>query len=454
MIKNHYIDAQPYAEPVAGWPDDGVFISMADKPQFTDGRARCTRVAVLNGKGESTRTFRQGEQAHFHFEFVLAEDLEVPAGGVDLKHESGVVAHGKSSFQTPQLLPESVPAGAAIRVHQWIGLDLMPGRYDVSLGLAGASAPAYGGYSIGRLSHQEFQTREHCRVPDAVSIEVQWADSGSLRHHGIANLPGGIGLDVRQGAQAHGAVCPADPKPADDWPTLLHVTHWKAGSQWINKILRACAPGRIVSAEPDEAQVRNFAIQPGRVYPTVYLSKTELDKIVLPPDTAKFVVIRDLRDTLVSGYWSFRHSHPIQVRHNLTVRETLSRLDFEDGMLYLMERFIANCAAIQLSWIESTEVVLKYEDLLENDVALLEDVLLRKCRAPLDPATLRNAILANRFEALTSGRRRGEEDRSAHERKGVAGDWRNYFTERLKTAFKARFGGLLVACGYEKDLDW
>jgi len=63
-------------------------------------------------------------------------------------------------------------------------------------------------------------------------------------------------------------------------------------------------------------------------------------------------------------------------------------------------------------------------------------------------------VLANRFEAQTGGRPRGVEDVTAHQRKGVAGDWRNHFTDRIKRAFKARYGGLLVATGYEKDLDW
>jgi hypothetical protein len=37
---------------------------------------------------------------------------------------------------------------------------------------------------------------------------------------------------------------------------------------------------------------------------------------------------------------------------------------------------------------------------------------------------------------------------------GIAGDWRHHFSERVKKAFKARYGGILVATGYERDLDW
>ena len=47
------------------------------------------------------------------------------------------------------------------------------------------------------------------------------------------------------------------------------------------------------------------------MYPTVYATQEEFDSVRLPPAWTRFVVIRDLRDTLVSGYFSLRHSHPL-----------------------------------------------------------------------------------------------------------------------------------------------
>ena len=43
---------------------------------------------------------------------------------------------------------------------------------------------------------------------------------------------------------------------------------------------------------------------------------------------------------------------------------------------------------------------------------------------------------------------------TAHQRKGIAGDWRNHFSDELKGDFKERWGDLLIATGYERDLDW
>ena len=204
----------------------------------------------------------------------------------------------------------------------------------------------------------------------------------------------------------------------------------------------------------DQSQVRHSPIQPGGVYPTVYLSKWEFDNLDLPSDCRRFVVIRDLRDTLVSAYFSLKVSHAVIDDSVLQLRNRLDELDMESGFLLMNEEFLPDCARIQLSWIESEEPVLRYEDLLTRDVDLLEETLIDRCGLPISREHLRDIIRRNRFESATGGRARGSEDVSAHHRKGAAGDWRNYFSDRIKKAFKARYAGLLVAAGYEQDLNW
>ena len=58
------------------------------------------------------------------------------------------------------------------------------------------------------------------------------------------------------------------------------------------------------------------------------------------------------------------------------------------------------------------------------------------------------------FQAATQGRREGEEDRRSHYRKGVVGDRQQYFSPRLKQAFKERYAGLTVQLGYAEDNNW
>jgi Sulfotransferase domain len=58
------------------------------------------------------------------------------------------------------------------------------------------------------------------------------------------------------------------------------------------------------------------------------------------------------------------------------------------------------------------------------------------------------------FEKLSRGRERGQEDVTSFYRKGVAGDWKNFFTERDKQIYKEEAGELLIRLGYENDHDW
>jgi lipopolysaccharide transport system ATP-binding protein len=270
----------------------------------------------------------------------------------------------------------------------------------------------------------------------------------------VADLPGSAQARVVEGLSSLPPARNATGNTLDkSAPTVFHVTHWKAGSQWIYKILTQLCPESIVKPELD--QLRRYPVQRGRVYPTVYMSKQGLDQVMPPEGSRRFVVIRDLRDTLVSAYFSFKSVHPVIPGFSISLRKSLQELDLETGLIHLMDYFLQECARIQLSWLEAPEdLVLKYEDLLTNDLSLLEFALIDHCHLPVTREAVREAVLAARFETLTGGRARGCGDLSAHERKGVAGDWRNHFTDKVKRAFKARYGGLLVAAGYEKDLSW
>jgi hypothetical protein len=246
-------------------------------------------------------------------------------------------------------------------------------------------------------------------------------------------------------------------------PTVVHVTHWKAGSMWMDSILENCCAARMVGPLPgqgnlrdEHGQLRPEAIVPGHVYPRAYLTREELEAVGVPAGAHTFLVIRDLRDVLVSAYYSLMVSHPTgEFPEVARAREHLVSMGTELGLLATLDSgMVAGSAAIQRSWLGSGITVVRYEELLERDVEILESVLLGECELPLSRTELREAVVAARFERLTGGRRRGEEDVAAHQRKGVAGDWRNHFTPAVERAFKERFGDLLIATGYAADTDW
>ena len=236
-------------------------------------------------------------------------------------------------------------------------------------------------------------------------------------------------------------------------PAVFHITHHKAGSQWVLRILHDLVRERYVQPEVECRQFLNNPLVGSGVYPTVYVTREQFDSVPVPKPWKRFVVIRDIRDTLVSLYFSIKHSHPVLTDKTRERRATLNDLSVEDGLLHVTENLMAGVAQVQWSWVAAKERLIKYEDLLERDEEIFADVLLRDCRLPVDPLTFRRVIEENRFEAR-SGRKPGEEDLGSHERKGVVGDWRNHFTDKIAKSFKNRFASLLVATGYEKGFNW
>jgi hypothetical protein len=272
-------------------------------------------------------------------------------------------------------------------------------------------------------------------------------------------------------------------------PTIFHITHWKAGSQWVAEILKQSAPERFIpwgvgkagaNNGRGESSFRTTALIPGSIYGTMYVPRRNFERKVhgFPRDSWQetvrfprpelsnwwyysvkkspykcFFVMRDARDTLVSFYFSTKNSHKIEVDVMDTRRQILNTASEEDGLIYLINDALPFIAEIQTSWLGAPDILtLKYEDILGNELEFFGQ-LIDYCQINIDRRLLDGIINNNFFEKIT-GRDRGVEDAYSHYRKGIAGDWKNYFTDRVKAEFKYRFGGLLIETGYEKDLDW
>ena len=237
-------------------------------------------------------------------------------------------------------------------------------------------------------------------------------------------------------------------------PTIFHITHYKAGSQWVYGVLAHVLGSRkVVTPKIAAAHVTNDPIIAHRFYPCVYLPREEFEKSHPPKDHRRFVVIRDLRDTLISHYFSLKFSHAMLDSWMKKRRNILKDKSIKDGLLHMMNAigFIAS-ANIQQSWHSDTEVIVRYEDLIDDEYSAFAQIF-RHCELNVTKKRLYNAIKENSFERL-AGRKRGEEELSSHHRKGIAGDWKNYFDEDLKEVFKQHFGKVLIETGYETNNQW
>jgi hypothetical protein len=98
-------------------------------------------------------------------------------------------------------------------------------------------------------------------------------------------------------------------------------------------------------------------------------------------------------------------------------------------------------------------VEVRYEDLLEHPHEEMTE-LARFLGVETREEFIEQAVNSASFETLSKGRKRGQEDATSFFRKGVAGDWREFFTKRDREIYKEIAGDLLIQLGYEKDYDW
>ncbi len=415
------------------WPSPGAFLDISSLDQLTDGRARCTVVAVCDEEGRPTRTFHQGQAAHFFYEFEVLGKIDVPGGGLLLCDAADYAIHGKNTFQYDAPAPQEVRPGMRLGYHHVIHLELGPGEYFFTVGLSSVDQESYSLYHQKMMTHSEFagRTHVHCQVSKISSVLVGLDQNGQLSHHGLANLPGKCHATVTE------PLVYSANNSSDTFPAMLHLTHPEAGGGWLADVLRACVPDR-VTPSPARAHLADWSAQAGHIYLNIFATQPEFNRLRLPDEGRRLVVIRDLRDTLVSAYLNLSRD---TVSSN-ELQTKLRALDTEDGLIYLMDEWLPACAEFQLSWLEAGERLIHYEDLLAYD-HLLEQVLIGDCGLPVSTAQLRQAVETCRSKLEPS---------AGSAETGIIGLWKRYFTPRLAQAFNARYGDVLLNAGYETDV--
>jgi hypothetical protein len=276
--------------------------------------------------------------------------------------------------------------------------------------------------------------------------------------------------------------------------------HHKVATSWMLKIMSDLGHlngFRIevvnTAAEIDAALLERLATGKSKV-----LICRNADPVVLGQlrDFVGFHLIRDPRDMLVSSYFSHLHSHPTHSWPELIEhRNKLQKLDLDQGLLLDM----AFCKSLPTQghdvrpfdcmreWDYQRDNILEttYEEMVVNNYEYMLNVfrflgilgnealgmkslsghLLRILGAHALPKKSKSvpaiptwnllaAVCENSFLKKSAGRSRGMEDQTSHYRKGVAGDWKNYFKPEHKSRFVELYGDLLQYLGYEKDKNW
>jgi hypothetical protein len=251
----------------------------------------------------------------------------------------------------------------------------------------------------------------------------------------------------------------ASSKPVHDYPPeyfaaskqFYYFGHHKCATNWVRRFLRPLAKqndinyllyrGSNASNAFSEKNDRTFH---------VYVNSFPGDLKQMGETHRGFHLIRDPRDVLISDYYSRRNTHSVNNEFQQALRDELQRLDTESGLLHVLERcpYYDQIAGWEIG-ADPRVLDVKYEELLGDELAGY-GAILEHLGIEIPSKRLEKIVQKCSFESIT-GRDKGEENVNNHFRKGVAGDWRNYFGDPgpLKEAVYKKIEPIIVALGYE-----
>lgn len=185
-----------------------------------------------------------------------------------------------------------------------------------------------------------------------------------------------------------------------------------------------------------------------------------------------FYLVRDGRDVAVSSYfrvigetelppYAASRSYYRRRFPSLFVEGKDPRKDVRELLPHYIREWSTHPGGTRYTWSEHVSMwagrphvlTIRYEDLLEDSAAALARAIPIHSGQPIDSERLLATVEKFTFERQ-AGRKRGDEVAGAILRKGIAGDWRNYFTREAARSFDEHCGRTLVSLGYEKDSGW
>jgi hypothetical protein len=160
------------------------------------------------------------------------------------------------------------------------------------------------------------------------------------------------------------------------------------------------------------------------------------------------VIMRDGRDVAVSAaFFHQKYYGQSYERFFEDPEKTRINADYAAGWGWQFRHFYSGALQVAKEFPKNI-VVVRYEDLLAEPVEWMRKIY-GFLGVSIDPPLVRHCVEMCSFETLTGGRKRGEADPGSFFRKGVAGDWREYFTPLAIRKFNETAGDFLLETGYK-----
>lgn len=229
---------------------------------------------------------------------------------------------------------------------------------------------------------------------------------------------------------------------------LTHVNEYpKCGGTWVARLIRSYMD------IPHKYGNTSF------IRPNSVILKHNL---YTPSFSKPIIIIRDPRDVWVSYFFYEIYNHKGTHREIVLNGYDENKSDQENMTRYIEEkttypeRFNPGFSYVKFieDWLDKTNIhIVKYEDVHKDPEGMLKGILEYCGEKDICAEKIKSAIKDNSFKNIT-GRTEGHQDKTSHKRKGIVGDWKNYFnSESCDLVFKNQ-QNLLVKLNYEKDDSW
>ncbi|RLD14008.1 hypothetical protein DRI50_06105 [candidate division KSB1 bacterium] len=174
-------------------------------------------------------------------------------------------------------------------------------------------------------------------------------------------------------------------------------------------------------------------------------------------------VLRDGRDVAVSMmFYALRR---IETQHYYAKRFPslfqIQNKNYAEALPRFLIEWFEHPAGCRFSWprhvrdwaFQPGVHVVRYEDFNRNPLSAFGDLLAKLKVDGVDEKLLAISVEKYSFQRQTK-REAGREDQRSNKRKGIVGDWKNYFNTEAAEIFERYSAGLLVDLGYESDKEW
>ncbi len=248
------------------------------------------------------------------------------------------------------------------------------------------------------------------------------------------------------------------------------ITVPKTGSQWVRDVLSApsiASRNGFFLVKPLENELdplKNPVLfqeqwreaESGSFFAPVYDISFPIWQEVADKNDRAVIILRDPRDMLVSWMYSQCYSHTanrvtgiwrnLMLSVSIRARLALSILRFN------VWKETYDSWSDNKSNLPANVYVTSYENILNQQVPEFSKIA-RFLGWQVGDDDISKVVAEFSFYKR-SGRKQGDENSASHYRKGIAGDWKNYFDRKSGGFFEALYPSLLKNSGYENSIHW